>query len=136
MGAPDWTTHPTLRSLSGRLEHQDELETRLADWTRPQAGPTLQQRLLEAGVPAGLAYPMLDVFDDPQLVARAHFVPLDHPEMGVFNYDELGFKLPDSPSRLRTAAPLLGQHTELVLKEFLGYSDVEYQALVDAGALQ
>jgi crotonobetainyl-CoA:carnitine CoA-transferase CaiB-like acyl-CoA transferase len=37
---------------------------------------------------------------------------------------------------LRTAAPLLGEHTELVLKQFLGYSDADYQALVEAGALQ
>jgi len=136
MGSPDWATEPTLGSLHGRLKRQDDVEIRLADWTRPQAGPALQHQLLEAGVPAGVAYPMLDIFDDPQLVAREHFVLLDHPEMGVLKYDELGFKLSDSPSRLRTAAPLLGQHTEMVLKEFLGYSDAEYQALVDAGALQ
>jgi crotonobetainyl-CoA:carnitine CoA-transferase CaiB-like acyl-CoA transferase len=36
---------------------------------------------------------------------------------------------------LRTAAPLLGEHTELVLKQFLGYSDADYQALFEAGAL-
>ena len=49
---------------------------------------------------------MLDIFDDPQLVAREHFVPLDHPEMGVLKYDELGFKLrihpPDCTPRRRS----------------------------------
>jgi len=111
------------------------IEARLADWTRTQAGRELQCRLLEAGVPAG-AYPMLDALEDPQLVARAHFVPLEHPEMGVLKYDELGFRLSETPSRLRTAAPLLGQHTEMVLNEFLGYSEAEYQALLASGALQ
>ena len=56
--------------------------------------------------------------------------------MGVWKYDELGFKMPDSPSHLHSAAPLLGQHTELVLKEFLGCSDDEYRGLQDSGALQ
>ncbi len=136
MGSPAWATDAQLASANGRLAQQDELERRLAEWTAPQAGDVLQRRLLEAGIPAGVAYPMLDVFDDPQLVHRQHFVPLDHPEMGEWKYDELGFKLPESPSQLRTAAPLLGQHTEHVLKQFLGLSDPEYQALVDVGALQ
>jgi benzylsuccinate CoA-transferase BbsF subunit len=136
MGSPAWASDPAYCTLADRLAHQDALEQHLAEWTRPQAGPTLQQRLLEAGVPSGVAYPALDLLQDPQLVHRQHFVPLDHPEMGVWKYDELGFKLPDSPSQLRTAAPLLGEHTELVLKQFLGYSDAEYQALLEAGALQ
>jgi crotonobetainyl-CoA:carnitine CoA-transferase CaiB-like acyl-CoA transferase len=134
--SPAWTAEAEYQTLAGRLQHQDELEQRLAAWTREQDGAALQRRLLEAGVPAGVAHPALDLFEDPQLVHRRHFVPLDHPEMGVWKYDELGFKLSDSPSQLRTAAPLLGQHTELVLKQFLGYSDADYKLLVEAGALQ
>jgi crotonobetainyl-CoA:carnitine CoA-transferase CaiB-like acyl-CoA transferase len=136
MGTPEWATAPELATLDGRMARQDDIEQHIAEWTRAQRGPELQRWLLEAGVPAGVAYPALDLFQDPQLVARQHFVPLDHPEMGVWQYDELGFKLPESPSALTTAAPLLGQHTELVLREFLGYSESEYQALIEAGALQ
>src|SRR5262249_47584830 len=105
-------------------------------WTRAWHGADLQRRLLESGVPAGVAHPALDLFEDPQLVHRGHFVPLEHAEMGVWKYDELGFQLSESPSQLRTAAPLIGQHTGLVLKHFLVYSDAEYQALHDAGVLQ
>jgi benzylsuccinate CoA-transferase BbsF subunit len=136
MDSPAWAVNPTYTTLQGRLADQDTLETRLAEWTAPQAGGVLQQRLLAAGVSAGVALKALQVFDDPQLVHRKHFVPLEHAEMGVWKYDELGFKLPDSPSRLHSAAPLLGQHTELVLKQFLGCSDAEYEALVESGALQ
>ncbi|MBV9581373.1 MAG: CoA transferase, partial [Chloroflexi bacterium] len=136
MGSPKWATDPRLATVGGRLQCQDEIEARLAEWTAPQAGPALQRALLEAGVPAGVASPMLDVLEDPQLAARQHFVPLEHPEMGVLRYDELGFKLSETPSHLRTAAPLLGQHTEQVLKEFLGYSEADYNALVESGALQ
>jgi benzylsuccinate CoA-transferase BbsF subunit len=136
MGAPGWAADPTLQTLTGRLAQQAAIEAHLAEWTRAQVGPALQQRLLAAGVPSGVAHPALDLFTDPQLSHRQHFVPLDHPEMGVWQYDELGFQLSESPAHLRTAAPLLGQHTELVLKQFLGYSDADYQALVDAGALQ
>jgi crotonobetainyl-CoA:carnitine CoA-transferase CaiB-like acyl-CoA transferase len=136
MGSPEWATAAVYRTLTGRLAHQDTLEQHLADWTRPWPGPDLQKRLLEADVPAGVAQPALDLFDDPQLRHRHHFVALEHAEMGVWKYDELGFQLSESPSQLRTAAPLIGQHTELVLKQFLGYSDAEYRALLDSGALQ
>ena len=136
MGSPGWALNPTLQNTSGRLSNQHELEQKLADWTRSQDGPTLQRQLLEAGVPAGVALKTLNLFKDPQLVHRKHFVPLDHPEMGTWKYDELAFKLPESPSDLHQAAPLLGQHTEHVLKQFLGYSDTDYRALIDAGVLQ
>jgi crotonobetainyl-CoA:carnitine CoA-transferase CaiB-like acyl-CoA transferase len=136
MDSPDWAAAAAYRTLAGRLAQQDTLEQHLADWTRPWHGADLQRRLLESGVPAGVAHPALDLFEDPQLVHRRHFVPLEHAEMGLWNYDELGFQLSESPSHLRTAAPLIGQHTELVLKQFLGYSDAEYQVLHDAGVLQ
>jgi crotonobetainyl-CoA:carnitine CoA-transferase CaiB-like acyl-CoA transferase len=136
MGFPEWARARHYAALAGRLADQDTLEAHVAEWTAPQDGRVLQERLLKAGVPAGVVLKALDLFDDPQLLSRNHFVPLDHSEMGVWKYDELGFKLPDSPSRLHSAAPLLGQHTEIVVRQFLGCSDAEYQALLDSGALQ
>lgn len=135
MGSPAWATDARYGTLSERLAHQDELERQLAEWTHSRNGAQLQQALLDAGVPSGVALKTLDLFEDPQLVHRQHFVPLDHPEMGTWKYDELAFKLPDSPSQLFSGAPLLGQHTEQVLKQFLGYSDAEYAALCKTGAL-
>jgi len=136
MGSPGWATGSSYARLQGRLADEETIELRVAEWTALQDVPVLQERLLSAGVPAGVVLKALDLFDDPQLVHRDHFVPLEHSEMGVWKYDELGFKLADSPSRLRAAAPLLGQHTQTVVKDFLGCSDAEYQALVDSGALQ
>ncbi len=136
MGCPDWASAPEYTSLAARLANQDTLEPRIAEWTTSQNGAVLQERLLTAGVPAGAVLKALELFEDPQLMSRNHFVPLEHAEMGVWNYDELGFKLSESPSRLHSAAPLLGQHTELVLKDFLGCSEAEYQSLLDSGALQ
>ena len=136
MGSPAWAVAPEYATLKGRLADQATLAAHLAEWTAPQDGAILQEQLLTAGVPAGSVRKALELFEDPQLVYRNHFLPLDHSEMGVWKYDELGFKLSESPSQLRTAAPLLGQHTEMVLKEFLGYSDAEYQGLLACGALQ
>jgi crotonobetainyl-CoA:carnitine CoA-transferase CaiB-like acyl-CoA transferase len=136
MGFPEWASVPDYATLASRLADQDSLEVRVAEWTASQEGHVLQERLLSAGVPAGVVLKALDLFDDPQLVHRNHFVPLEHSEMGVWKYDELGFKLPDSPSQLHSAAPLLGQHTQVVVKDFLGCSEAEYQALLDSGALQ
>jgi benzylsuccinate CoA-transferase BbsF subunit len=136
MESPAWLADSRLAHVAGRLEHREEIEARLGAWTEDQDGCELMTRLQAAGIPSGVANPALELFDDPQLVHRRHFVPLDHAEMGTWRYDELGFKLSDTPSELRTAAPCLGEHTELVLKEWIGYSDAEYADLVDMGALK
>ena len=137
MGSPEWASAPGVRHSRGSPRGPGPPRSptggmdNFSGRSRPPGAAASG-----AEVASRVALKAMDVFDDPQLVHREHFVPLDHPEMGVWKYDELGFKLTDSPSQLHAAAPLIGQHTEVVLKEFLGCSDVEYESLRDSGALQ
>ncbi|RLC31263.1 MAG: CoA transferase, partial [Deltaproteobacteria bacterium] len=60
---------------------------------------------------------------------------LDHPEVGITLYNRAPFMLSKTPFQMKTAAPLLGQHTREILTTFLGYTDDEVNKLVDEGVL-
>jgi benzylsuccinate CoA-transferase BbsF subunit len=67
---------------------------------------------------------------------REHFKYLDHPEIGPYASERSEFNLSRTPGSLDRPAPLIGQHTEYVLKNLFGLSDDEYQTLKDDGVLE
>lgn len=111
------------------------LDAKLAELTAPWDAFALMAKLREAGTPAGVAYKSCDLLDDPVLAARAHFWPLNHAEMGTLKYNGPAYRFSRTPSELRSAAPLLGQHTEQVLTEILGFSGQAIAGFRDSGLL-
>jgi benzylsuccinate CoA-transferase BbsF subunit len=73
---------------------------------------------------------------DPHMRARGYYVYLDHPEAGPTAYDGPPFRLSRTPGYLRRYAPLLGEHTDYVCKEVLGYGDEEVAQLIIDGVLE
>jgi len=71
---------------------------------------------------------------DPQVAARAMVVEIDHPKAGKSKVLGLPIKFSDTPGSVRSAAPLLGQHTRAVLLA-LGYSGEDIKALEESGAV-
>ena len=136
MGNPAWSADPRYDDLGGRLASQDEMRQRIEYWTAPQDRFELMARLQAVGIPSGAVQKALDLFDDPQLQHRKHHVPLVHPEMGVCLYSSLPYRLSETPGELLSAAPCIGEHTYLVLREFLAYGEEEIEALEAEGALK
>jgi crotonobetainyl-CoA:carnitine CoA-transferase CaiB-like acyl-CoA transferase len=77
---------------------------------------------------------MQEVYADPQIQAREMVVELDHPRAGHIKNIGVPVKLSDTPGKIRTPAPLLGQHTKEVLAE-IGYSSDEIAAFEEEGVL-
>jgi crotonobetainyl-CoA:carnitine CoA-transferase CaiB-like acyl-CoA transferase len=136
MGDPPWARHERFATLLGRKANEDELDARLADWTCTWDAYELMHRLQQAGVPAGVVQTCRDLFDDPQLRHRGHFVFLDHPEVGRHPVQRSEFRLSRAPAEFRSPAPTLGQHTVQVCKEILHMSEDEIVALAEAGVLE
>ena len=132
----DWAYGEQFCGVLGRRSAEDELDRLIGEWTRQWEAKPLMETLQKAGVPAGTVNDPRDLFEDAQLKHRGHFVYLDHPEMGPNPSDQSEFKLPRTPGCLDRPAPLLGQHTEYVLKEIIGLSEEEYQSLYADGALE
>ena len=136
MGDPAWAEEPRFQDLAARKAHEDELDGRIGDWTAGREAEALMNELQAAGVPAGVVQNAEDLFRDPQLEHRRHFAALDHPEMGRYHIATIPFHLSKSENRPTSPAPLFGQHTDLVLREFLKLSDEEIAELVIDGALE
>jgi len=136
MGSPAWASDPKFGSLAGRKEHEAELEQHISAWTADKDAYELMEELQGRGVPAGVVQSAREMLADEHLKERGYYVYLDHPEAGRTAYDGPPFKLSKTPGKLRSPAPLLGQHTEQVCKEILQLSDEEIADLVVAGVLQ
>jgi benzylsuccinate CoA-transferase BbsF subunit len=126
---------PKLATLEGRLDRVEEVEAAVAEWTRRREAGDVADQLQALGIEAVPVADFADVFNDPQLAARGHFVEHEHPKMGRGSYEHSGFRLSHAPSGHKAASPILGQHTEHVLGDILGLSLADQEALAADGVL-
>ncbi len=108
------------------------IEDWLADKTRIQAVALLE----EQGVPSGPVYTAEDVFDDPHFAARNMLVSVDDPVAGPRKYARSPLHLSSAPEIPAEPAPQLGEHTQKILKDLLGYGDREIEQLQDQGVIE
>jgi crotonobetainyl-CoA:carnitine CoA-transferase CaiB-like acyl-CoA transferase len=90
--------------------------------------------LLDAGVPCGAVRTIPEVLADPQLSAREMIVSLQHQAAGHIRVLGIPPKLSDTPGQVRTPPPMLGEHTDDILRE-LGFDDQRIAALRAASAI-
>ncbi len=134
LGNPAWTTSPKFATFEDRKLNEDELDRLVEAWTLEQPPEAVMTVLQAAGVAAGVVQVTgEDVLDnDPQLKHRGYLWELDHPELGKHRVPGSPFRLSKSPQQVRRS-PLLGEHSEYVLKEVAGLSDDEIADLVIEG---
>ena len=135
MGHPPWAEEPRFGTIQARKASEQELNARLEDWTNRHTAGELVEKLVGAGVSAGIVHDARGVIEDENLTERGFWCYLDHPEMGRTLYNRAPFILSETPAALRTAAPLLGQHTREVLTAFLEYTEAEVKNLRSRGVL-
>ncbi len=129
-GHAEWATDPRFATLAARKANEDALEALVSAWSSDQDGDDALNRLQSAGVPAGLVLNASEVLADEHLRRRGYFAYLDHVEAGRRAYDGPGFRLSETPVDLRSAAPLLGEHTWEVATEILGLDADEVSRLI------
>ena len=110
--------------LRGVLEQAMRVRTRL-DWVA---------RFGTAGVPCGSVREISEVLADPQLAARQMIAEVQHPTIGTTRVIGSPLKLSATPASVRTAPPVLGQHTASILGE-LGYDTAAVEQLKTAGVI-
>ena len=71
----------------------------------------------------------LDALASEQLAAREWFEETEYPGVGTHQYPGLLFKMANTPNRVRTPPPKLGEHSREIYRDLLGYSAAEYEAL-------
>jgi crotonobetainyl-CoA:carnitine CoA-transferase CaiB-like acyl-CoA transferase len=136
IGNPDWCRDPRFATASQREAHRDELDRLVSSWTRQRTGIEVMEVLQAAGVASA---PIQDVedqlFRDPNYRERGLFVTVGEPLAGDVIAEHPPIRLSEGEVCVRTPAPLMGEHTEEVLKSALGLSDAELEGLKHEGVL-
>jgi crotonobetainyl-CoA:carnitine CoA-transferase CaiB-like acyl-CoA transferase len=129
IGKEEWAVDQRFASNPARVTHRDVLIPMIADVFR---GKTTNEslRLLESGeVPCGPVNTVKDVFDNEHVRARGLRVDLEHPLSGTVPTVASPMNFSATPIKYRDAPPLLGQHTDQILSQILGYSEADIQRL-------
>ncbi len=105
-----------------RVTAYEEFRPFVADRLRTKPRQQWIDRLTSAGVPCGSVRNFAELFADPQIAAREMIAELEHSTIGPLKMLGVPVKLSDTPGSVRTPPPLLGQHTDAVLGQDLGYS--------------
>ena len=130
-----WVARPELRTLAGRIAARAEIDRRLAAWTRPRRAEDLEARLQASGVAAGLVANGADLARDAQLATRGYFETVATPEGGRETFDGIPFRASSLPGRVAAPGPLLGEHTDLVLRDLLGLREADLATLRAEGVI-
>lgn len=131
LGHPAWTKEKRFATLAQRLAHHEELDRYVEEWTRQRTAEEAMTVLQRAGVPAGVVANGEDMDRDPQLRARGYWAHVRTPEGEEVVLDGTPIKLSATPGYVAAPGPLLGEHTDSILRRLLGYTD-EYIAHLKA----
>src|SRR5207245_102245 len=118
-GDPRFATHAARGAAAA------ELDALVAEATPSRDARELMDALQAAGIAAGVVQSCLDLHSDPVLGGWGFFQWLEHPARPPAPYEGHALRLEETPGRLRWAAPTLGEHTAMVLRESLGFDDAE-----------
>jgi crotonobetainyl-CoA:carnitine CoA-transferase CaiB-like acyl-CoA transferase len=131
---PDLATDERFADNGARVRNRAELRPILAARFMEADSTHWLRRLDEAGIPCGPVNSVLAAFDQPQAVARGMRVEVEHPTLGSVPQIGLPYKLSATPASIRSAPPLLGEHSAEILGE-LGYSAHDVERLRSDGVI-
>jgi crotonobetainyl-CoA:carnitine CoA-transferase CaiB-like acyl-CoA transferase len=109
-------------TMKKRVENRAELTPLVAATVRTCTRHEWYELLDREGIPCGLIKNVAEVCTDPQVLARDMVVQLNHPTAGAISVNGVPIKLSGTPGEVKDPPPLLGQHTEVILAEILGYT--------------
>ena len=120
-------------NINVRRANQGEMWDLITEFASNYTKRELMAILNEIDVPCGPIMSTKDLANDDHVNLREMYVELDHPERGTWYNLGCPMKLSDSPVEV-TRSPLLGEHTDEILSEVLGYDAGEIEGLKEAGA--
>ncbi len=137
MGMPELNDDPRFADPMERMQ-QDERPAFMAifqDWLKQNTRSEAMAKMQAERVPFTAVNPPSAVLQNPHFKERGYFVEVDHPEAGVLPYTREPFRMAASPAEPVRRAPLLGEHTETVLRQRLELSDPDLDDLRKQGVI-
>jgi formyl-CoA transferase len=134
VGRPDLAADPELGHNQGRVKRVEEIDAAIAVWTASRTIGEILDAMTAARVPAGRIYSARDIAEDPHYAAREMIQEIVSRDGLRLRVPGVVPKLSDTPGTLRTPAPELGEHTQIVLTQ-LGYTEAQIAALRAEGVI-
>jgi len=136
VGRPELADDSAYATAEGRRARHDEIDALIGAWTASRAADEAMAELQRHGVAAGTVASERRLVEDPHLRARGFWPEVDHPAAGRHLVAGVPWRFSRTPGAVQTAAPVLGQHNDHVLREILGKSDEEIASLRATGILE
>jgi len=130
---PALAADPRFAKIADRRKNQTDMWALITKFAAQHTKREFMAILNPLDVPCGPIMSTEDLANDEHVRGRDMWVELDHPQRGKWYNVGMPIKLSDSPARIERS-PLLGEHTDEVLKEVLGYDDAKIAGLKQAGA--
>lgn len=122
VGRPELIDDPRFTNNAKRVENRAELIAILSEMFFQRSNDTWFQLLTKAEVPCAPVQTIDQVFKDPQVLHREMLMEVEHPTAGKVRMAGIPVKFSRTPAAVCKPPPLLGQHNEAVLKNWLGMS--------------
>jgi crotonobetainyl-CoA:carnitine CoA-transferase CaiB-like acyl-CoA transferase len=135
LGLPELSVDQRFLTNPLRVAHRDDLVPLLEAAFAADTMEAWVRKLTEAGVPCGPLYDIPQVFKDPHVKARGVRVEMPHPRGDSVSILANPARLSLTPPAYERVAPLLGEHTQEVLRQVLGLSDLAIEQLAAEGVI-
>jgi len=129
IGMSDLVADARFATNRARVEHYAELEPLISSRLRTRTTAEWISALSTERVPCGAVRDVGEVLSDPQIAAREMVASVEHATVGDVRTLGIPIKLSETPGVIRSAPPVLGQHTDQILRTDLGLSDGEVEDL-------
>ena len=134
IGKPEWKTDPDYATPPARLPRLRHIFDTVEAWTKTKTKFEVMDICNKHDIPVGPILSMKEIAEEKSLRDTGTVVEVDHPGRGKYLTVGNPIKLSDSPADVRRS-PLLGEHTEEILRKVLGYSEKDVAAIKLSGAI-
>ena len=134
IGKPEWKDDADFATPKARLPRLNQVFGAIEDWTSTMTKFEVMGTCNALDIPVGPILSMKEIAEEPSLRETGTIVEVDHPERGPYLSVGCPVKLSASPAVV-TRSPLLGEHTEEILRDVLGYQGDDLESVWDSGAV-
>jgi len=134
IGKPEWKTDPDYATPPARLPRLKQIFATIEEWTMTKNKFEVMDICNRVDIPVGPILSMKEIAEEPSLRETGTVVEVDHPGRGKYLTVGNPVKMSDSVTEVKRS-PLLGEHTDEILKDVLGFKDAEIAEIKNSGAL-
>jgi len=134
IGKPEWITDPDYAKPDARLPRLKQIFDTIEAWTMTKTKFEAMDILNKYDIPCGPILSMKELAEEQSLRATGTIVEVDHPTRGKYLTVGNPIKLSDSPTEVKRS-PLLGEHTDEILRDVLKLDEAKVKELKSSGAL-